>query len=38
MYYSEPRLIKLAGRFGSENVKDSIVSQLRSQVDVTVHL
>lgn len=35
-HYSEPRLVKINGRFGPESIKDFTGAQLRSQVDVTV--
>lgn len=35
-HYSEPRLIKINGRFGPESIEDFTGAQLRSQVDVTV--
>lgn len=35
-HYSEPRLIKINGKFGPESIQDFTGSQLRSQVDVTV--
>jgi hypothetical protein len=35
-YYTEPRLLKIRGRFGPELIEDFKGSQLRSQVDVTV--
>lgn len=35
-HYTEPRLIKINGRFGPESIDDFVGSDLRSQVDVTV--
>lgn len=35
-HYSEPRLLKINGRFGPESLKDFTGAQLRTQVDVTV--
>lgn len=35
-HYTEPRLIKINGRFGPESIEDFVGSDLRSQVDVTV--
>ena len=35
-YYTEPRLIRLNGRFGPESIQDFTGADLRSQVDVTV--
>jgi hypothetical protein len=35
-HYTEPRLIKINGRFGPESIRDFTGAQLRSQVDVTV--
>lgn len=35
-HYSEPRLIKINGRFGPESIEDFTGAQLRSQIDVTV--
>ena len=35
-HYSDPRLLKIKGRFGVENISDFRGSQLRSQVDVRV--
>jgi hypothetical protein len=35
-YYTEPRLLKIRGRFGPEIISDFKGSDLRSQVDVTV--
>ena len=35
-HYSEPRILKINGRFGPESIKDFTGAQLRSQVDVTV--
>ena len=35
-HYTEPRLIKINGRFGPESIEDFVGADLRSQVDVTV--
>jgi hypothetical protein len=35
-HYSEPRLLKIKGRFGPETISDFKGSDLKSQVDVTV--
>lgn len=35
-HYTEPRIIRINGRFGPENIMDFTGSDLRSQVDVTV--
>ena len=35
-HYTEPRLIKINGRFGPESIEDFVGAELRTQVDVTV--
>lgn len=35
-HYTEPRLIKINGKFGPESIQDFVGAQLRTQVDVTV--